>query len=140
MPRHTVADFMTRDPLTIGPTQPLSTAHRIMREQGLRHLPVLDRGKVVGIVSQGDLHLVETLKDADPSTVLVEEAMTAEPYVIPPGTALHAVARTMAEHRYGCAIVAERDKVVGIFTTIDALRALAELTRPSALAHRVPPP
>jgi acetoin utilization protein AcuB len=135
MSKHTVADFMTRDPLTISPTQPLATAHRIMRDNALRHLPVLEHGKVVGIVTQGDLHLVETLHDIDPGAVLVEEAMTAEPYIVSPGTSLSTVARRMAEHRYGCAIIAERDRLVGIFTCVDALRALAELSRNGAVAR-----
>jgi acetoin utilization protein AcuB len=51
----TVERFMTRSPLTIGQDQPLAAAHRMMREHRVRHLPVLDGGMLVGVVSQRDL-------------------------------------------------------------------------------------
>ncbi len=95
-----------------------------MRKHHIRHLPVLDGGKLVGVVSLGDLHLVETLAEVDPAKVRVEEAMSAEPYTVSPDTPVGDVAAEMAEHRYGCAIVVDEQKVVGVFTTVDALRAL----------------
>ena len=48
---------MTRAPLSIRPEQTLAEAHRLMRKHRIRHLPVVDRGKLVGIVSQRDLML-----------------------------------------------------------------------------------
>lgn len=127
-----VGDYMTPSPHTIGDDQPLERAHALMREHQIRHLPVLHGGKLVGVVSMGDLHLLETLGTEITSGVKVEEAMTAEPYVVPPDAPLEDVAREMAHHKYGTAIVS-RDgrKVVGIFTTIDALRALTDTYRRS---------
>jgi acetoin utilization protein AcuB len=61
-----VQKYMTTDIQTIGDEQPMSVAHRMMREQRIRHLPVLHQGRVVGIVTDRDLHLVETLQDVDP--------------------------------------------------------------------------
>jgi acetoin utilization protein AcuB len=116
---------MTPSPHTIGDEQPLASAHRIMREHRIRHLPVLQGGKLVGIVSERDLHLVETFRDVDPETVAVSEAMTADAYVVRPETTLRSVATEMAERKYGCAVVMTDRKVVGVFTTVDALRALA---------------
>jgi acetoin utilization protein AcuB len=98
-----------------------------MREFRLRHLPVLDGGKLVGIVSQRDLFFVETLRDVDPANVPVEDAMTAEVYVVPPERALGEVAAKMVERKYGCAVVVRGEHVVGIFTTTDALRVLVEI-------------
>jgi acetoin utilization protein AcuB len=123
---------MSTTPHSIGADQPMSVAHRIMRENRIRHLPVLGKGslgkgKIVGLVSDRDLHLVETLSGVDPRAVLVEEAMTQEPYVVSPDTPLDEVVGTMAETKYGSAIVAQQGKVVGIFTTVDACRALADL-------------
>jgi acetoin utilization protein AcuB len=120
----TVAEFMTQSPVTIGDDQSLARAHEVMQEHKIRHLPVLHGGHLVGIVSLGDLHLIETLGDRDLEKIAVEDAMTPEPYVVTPDAELRDVAGTMADHKYGTAIVARGSKVVGIFTTIDALRAL----------------
>lgn len=102
-------------------------AHRLMREHRIRHLPVLHGGAIVGIVSDGDLHLIETLNDVDPEKVTVEEAMTADPYCVTPDTPLDVVVQTMAENKYGCAIIEQNRKVVGIFTTVDACNAFAQM-------------
>jgi len=120
--------FMTRAPHTIGDEQTLATAHRMMREHGIRHLPVLHAGKLTGILSQRDLHLLETLQDVDQDDVKVSEAMTQDTFVIGPRSSVRKVAREMAEHKYGCAVVLdERDRVVGVFTTVDALEALSTI-------------
>jgi acetoin utilization protein AcuB len=132
MRQPTVASYMTAAPFSIGVEQTLDAAHRMMREHGIRHLPVLDRGTVVGVVSTGDLHLLETLRDVDPKTVTVEDAMTPEPYVIGPRTSLAKVVETMAQHKYGTALVVEHERLVGVFSTVDALRALADLLRSDA--------
>ena len=121
---HAVDEFMTRLVHTIGSQSPLSDAHRLMNDHAIRHLPVLEGGKLVGVVSMRDLHLIETLKGVDPKEVTVDEAMSQDAYTVPPGTALIEVARTMAQHKYGSAVIARDGKVEGIFTTIDALKAL----------------
>ena len=123
----TVRGAMSPTPHTIGSEQTLATAHALMRQHGVRHLPVLHGGKLLGIVSQRDLFFVESLKDVDPERVTVEEAMTQEPYVVDAETPLPEVVRTMAQSRYGAALVTEKSKVVGIFTAVDALHLLATL-------------
>jgi acetoin utilization protein AcuB len=122
-----VRAYMTTTPHSIGVEQPLAHAHKLMRELRIRHLPVLHGGKLVGVLSDRDLHLIETLQAVDPNVVTVEEAMTPRPYEVDPDAPLDEVVRTMAEHRYGCAIVTQNRKTVGVFTTTDACRALAEL-------------
>lgn len=124
-----VARYMTRTPHTVAAEQPLERAHEIMRKYHIRHLPVLHGGKLVGVVSNRDLYFVETMKDVNPAEVMVEEAMTADPYVVDIETPLAEVAATMAERHIGCAIVTEHDRVVGIFTTVDALRAVADAAK-----------
>jgi acetoin utilization protein AcuB len=59
----------------------------------------------------------------------VEEAMTAQPFTVPPDAALEDVARAMAEQKYGSAVVVDKGAVVGLFTTTDALRALSSMLR-----------
>lgn len=126
-PIPTVSKYMTTTPHTIGVEQSMARAHRTMREHGIRHLPVLRGGVLVGVLSDRDLHLIETLRDVDPEKVLVEEAMTQMPFFVSPETALDTVVGEMAEHKYGCVVVMQNNHVVGIFTTVDACRAFAEL-------------
>ena len=118
---------MTKNPHCIGHDQPLSKAHERMRELRVRHLPVLDGGKLVGILSQRDLFFLETLRDVNPAKVSVEEAMSADVYVVPPERPLGEVAAKMVQSKLGCAVVARGGHVTGIFTTSDALRVLVNI-------------
>jgi acetoin utilization protein AcuB len=98
-----------------------------MSEHRIRHLPVLGGGKLIGVVSQRDLYFIETLRDVDPERVAVSEAMSQDVYAVEPTTDVTEVAKEMVSHKYGAAVVVERGHVVGVFTTVDALRALSEL-------------
>jgi len=122
-----IKKYMTTDIQTIGDDQPMSVARRMMRQEHIRHLPVLHQGKVVGIVTDRDLRLVETLRDVDPTKVAVSEAMTQDLYEVSPDAALDEVVSTMAAKKYGSAVVTDHGHVVGIFTTVDACRAFADL-------------
>ena len=129
MSRYTIRRFMTVGPHSISSRHTLAEAHQTMRERGVRHLPVIDDGKVIGVVSQRDLYLLETLRGVDAARELVEEAMSSEPFVVDPDAALEDVAEAMAFHKHGSALVVEGSAIVGIFTTTDALRALVTLLR-----------
>lgn len=129
MSRHTIRPFMTPAPHTISTRQTLAEAHQAMRDRGVRHLPVVEEGKLVGVVSQRDLYLLETLRGVDVGRELVEEAMSDEPYVVAPDCSLEEVAEAMANRKHGSALVVENAMVVGIFTSTDALRALVALLR-----------
>jgi acetoin utilization protein AcuB len=128
-PIPTIQKYMTTSPHSIGVEQPLSRAHDMMRQFGIRHLPVLHGGKLVGMLTDRDLHLVESLAGVDPTKVKVEDAMATVVYAVPPESPLDEVVDTMGEHKYGSAVIMQNEKVVGIFTTVDVCRALAELLR-----------
>ena len=134
----TVGALMTPQPLTIGRQQSLSTAHRLMRDHHVRHLPVLEHGELIGVVSQRDLYFLETIRGIDLDDDLVEDAMTTDTYAIEPDAPISSVARQMARYRYGCAVVVERGKVIGIFTATDALRLVSTLTPPAASKRPTP--
>jgi acetoin utilization protein AcuB len=122
----TIADRMTKTPHLIGAEQSMRAAHEVMRKFEIRHLPVLHGGKLIGLLSLRDLHLVETLPNVDPELVRVEEAMTQDVYAVEPKTPLKQVVGEMAARKLGSAVVVEGSKVVGVFTTVDALDLLAE--------------
>lgn len=126
-PIPTIQKYMTTSPHSIGIEQTLSKAHEMMREHGIRHLPVLHGGKLVGMLTDRDLHLVESLAGVDPAKVKVEDAMATPVYAVSPDSLLDAVVETMGEHKYGSAVIMQNDKVVGIFTTVDVCHALADL-------------
>lgn len=124
-----VGAWMTAQPHTIGDEQTLASARARMRHWGVRHLPVLRGGHLVGVLSMRDIVLVESLPGVDLERVTVDDAMTEDPWTVTADTTLGEVARTMAAQKLGTAIVVDADdKVIGVFTTIDALRALAELS------------
>jgi acetoin utilization protein AcuB len=120
----TVRQHMTSSPRTISPASSLATAHRLMRSSGIRHLPVLDHGKVVGIVSARDLLLLESLPNVSPGEAHVYEAMVRDVFTVAPETPLGEVVETMIDRKLGSAVVVEGEHVVGVLTTIDALTAL----------------
>ena len=122
--------YMTRQPWTIRSDATMTQAHTLMRRHAIRHLPVLDGGALVGLVSERDLHLIETLPGSDPTVVTVEEAMTSDVYTVDPDAPIDVVVEHMAHRKQGSAIVVDRNGIiVGIFTTVDALQVLADVLR-----------
>ena len=123
-----VRDFMTPSPHSIGVNVSLREAKKAMRAHGIRHLPVLEHGELVGIVSERDVQMVEALvKGQSLAEVPCEQAMSQAVYTVSPSTPLQVCARHMAEHRLGSAVVMKNSKVVGVFTTTDALSCLAQV-------------
>ena len=106
-------------------------AHKLMRQHNIRHLPVVSGHRLVGAVSQRDLAIMESLADVDPNEVPVEDAMTADVYTASPDAPLRDVASEMVSRKLGSAVIMDGAKVVGMFTTIDALQALVQV-----LSHR----
>jgi acetoin utilization protein AcuB len=119
---------MTPMPHTIGKEQSMRTAMELMRNHQIRHLPVLHEGKLIGVLTDRDIKLASSFQNSGDLTV--EDVMTPDPYSVTPDTPLDRVSETMAQHKYGCAIVAqENGKVVGIFTANDGLLYLKDVMR-----------
>ena len=77
----------------------------------------LEGGKLVGLVSERDVQFIDSLVDVDPARATVREAMSPDVFAVSPRATVRRVAMTMAKHKYGSAIVVERNRVVGVFTT-----------------------
>ena len=130
-----VRDWMTPDPITINPKTTLPEAHKLMREAHIRRLPVVDHGKLVGIVTLGD---VREASPSDATTLsiyelnyllsklTIEKIMTREPYTIAPEATIREAAQLMLEHKLGGLPVVEQDRVVGIITESDIFRLLVQ--------------
>lgn len=125
-----VRRFMSATPETIDEELTVQDAKERMFRLNVRHLPVLHEGKLIGVLSQRDVAIAEATSSAAAAKISVASVMTQVPFSCGPDAHVEAVAREMAEHHYGSAIVVDPDhptKVVGVFTTVDALRALAEI-------------
>jgi acetoin utilization protein AcuB len=121
----TVQDYMKDAVKTIGYDQSIMRAHDIIcKNLNIKHIPVLDGGKLIGIISDRDINLILSFSDVDFKSLKMEEACTLEPYIISPTTPIMEAASEMAERKFGCALVAENGRLVGIFTAFDACSAL----------------
>jgi acetoin utilization protein AcuB len=124
-----VIAFMTPFPHSIDVDAPLTQARRMMQKGHFRHLPVTSAGNLVGVVTDRDIKLLlgPDFGNPDERELKVHEAYIDRPCVVPASTPVATVARTMAEHHIGSAIITKNNKLVGIFTVTDACRALAEI-------------
>ena len=122
-----VRKYMTTTPRALRPDDTLAHAHALMKELKIRHLPVCEEERVVGLLSDGDLFRAESLHDADPNTLKAKDVMSRTPYMVSPDAPLDEVVQEMANKKYGSAVVVDNHKVVGVFTATDALSAFAEL-------------
>jgi len=119
--------YMSTVLVVISPSQPLAEAIRLMRLHEVRHLPVVTRGKVAGLLSQRDVYLLQSLDKIDPARVLVSEAMTRNLYTVEPDEPVDRVAREMVKRKIGTALVTHGERLMGLFSATDALLALAAL-------------
>ncbi|HET9316950.1 MAG TPA: CBS domain-containing protein, partial [Vicinamibacteria bacterium] len=127
-----VKDLMKTRVATVGPDDTLHVADGIMSLGGLRHLPVISEGVLVGIVTHRDIlraPLVFYGFGASGREVLkvlsVKEVMTREVITINANATVQEAAARLLKHKVGCLPVLERGAVVGIVTTSDLLHAVA---------------
>jgi acetoin utilization protein AcuB len=123
----TVGEYMSETPVWVGPRESLTFARDLVQLHGVRHLPVLHEHKPVGLLSLSDLYVLEASMGVDADEVQVEDVMTKGIELVSKDTPLGRAARQMSDRHIGSVIVTDQDKMVGLFTASDAVRALAEL-------------
>lgn len=139
MERTRVRDVMSSPPITVTPDTSLPAATALMREKRIRHLPVVENGRLVGIVSRGDLREASITAgiNADSyelhfmlSRLTVGKLMTRKVFTVTPDAPIVHAAELMTEHKIaGLPVVDETDALVGIITESDLLRLLARKLR-----------
>ncbi len=127
-----VRDSMTREVVTISPQTSASEALALCREKGIRHLPVMEEGRLAGMVSDRDLRSAtpalgdparaEALQKFRVWDVMVRDVLTAHPE-----DPIEQAANTMREKKIGCLPVLEAGELVGILTSSDVMEALVYL-------------
>jgi len=132
MRQELVKDWMTPDVLTITPETTLPAAHRLMTENGIRRLPVIDKDRLIGIVTRGDV------RGAEPSTasslsiwelnylishLKIDQIMTPHPVTTSADATIGEAAQLMLEKKIsGLPVVDGGGKLAGIITESDIFR------------------
>ncbi len=131
-----VRNRMTPDPYTVQASAPINSLIGLMKEKGLRKVPVLDGNKLVGIVTDKDIERVSPSKATTLSVyeihyllskVTVAEAMTKNPITCSPDEYIEDAALVMRQNRINSLIVMEDGKIVGIVTESDLFDALIDM-------------
>ena len=127
-----VRDAMTREVVTVGPETSVAEAWGLCRERNIRHLPVVEGGRLIGIVSDRNLRDVSppraTLDQENTlGWVRIRDVMSPEVVTAHPLDTIDHAARVIYERRFNCLPVVAKDELVGIITSSDLVRTLVEL-------------
>ena len=122
----TVADIMTRRVIFLREEDNLSRIVEGMEHFGLRHLPVLDGDRLVGMVTHRDMLKILTSARRHDDSTFVASVMTRDPIAVRPDTTISEAARILLKARFGCLPVVNEDgNVIGIVTEHDFVKVLA---------------
>ncbi len=135
-----VGDWMTKNVITTRRNTSISSAHQIMRENNIRRLPVVENGKLVGLISLGD---VREASPSDATTLsiwelnylwaqlVVDKVMTINVYTVKSDTSILDAAELMLEHKIsGLPVIDADGSLVGILTESDVFRMLVRSRTP----------
>lgn len=132
-----VRDVMQGEVVTIDESATIDLADGLMRMDRIRHLPVLSKGRLVGVVTQRDLFRAGVALLAEPGPgeepaadrqgIRVADVMAREVFTAHPDADLGAAIEMMLQQRVGCLPVVEDGRLVGLVSETDGLRALARL-------------
>lgn len=125
-----VRDIMRRPAIAVPSDTTLEAAYRTMQREGIRHLPVEDGGRLVGVVTDRDLRLATSALSPSPRPPgsPVSDVMTRNPQTADPEDAVEDAARTMRRKKIGCLPVLEAGRLAGIITGLDLLDAILKMT------------
>ena len=140
------AKRMRKAVITIHPDDTLAHAQSLLRTHHIRHLPVVDGGRLVGILSSHDLHgavpvpagpeearaYAEKLQALPASAVMSREVVAVAPF-----TPIEHCAKLMTEYKIGCLPVLEGGRLEGIVTTTDVMGLMAEMMGVSEAGSRI---
>ncbi len=135
---------MTKDPKTVSPGDSLAKAAEIMRGESINHLPVVEDGKLVGILSDTDLRNVSLPKGVEPAVPerrrgphTVREVMRTDVWSLTPEDSLEDALLVIRRRRFGALPVLSGDRLVGIITKIDLLNAVVDVLNIEEVCLRI---
>ena len=133
-----IKEFMTKDPVVLGPGETMADAYEKMQNHQIRHLPVVNKeGELVGIFSARDLNRAYTPRETESgwfydkerlNLLNLDHFMTKDPLILTPENTLKEAAEIMARNKFGCLPIAAPGsrKLVGIISYVDVLREIAK--------------
>ena len=130
-----VREIMSPDPVVLTVDDELSLAHDIMSLGRIRHLPVVEGSKLVGIISQRDLFKASLASVLDDDydknrehlkSIKIKEIMVKDVISVPPDMSLQEAGRILLKEKIGCLPVVENDKLIGLLTETDLLSFLID--------------
>ncbi|MGE3975859.1 MAG: CBS domain-containing protein [Bdellovibrionales bacterium] len=125
-----VEEFTTPDPITAKEDTTIDDLTRVMKDHGIRHIPILRDKQVVGIISDRDIKVASGLSAREKMLIQASDIMATDPVTVRSQASLDEVAFIMSKNKIGSVIVNdENEEFLGIFTATDALNALIEITR-----------
>lgn len=131
----TIAHYMTKQPWSVQIDDSVGVARLMLAERQVHHLPVLDGGKLVGMVTERGL-----ARSRDGEAMTVEQVMTLA-HEVDASTGLGDALELMAERQHDAVVVTGEGRIEGIFTAMDAVRVLRDRLRSRQrkleAAHRV---
>lgn len=131
-----VKDCMSTNPITITPSTPVLEALNVMRKNKIRQLPVTEKDKLVGLVTERELLMVSpspasTLSIYEMnylmSKMVVKEVMVKNPVSVEPSTNIEEAALIMRDNKLGSLLVTEGNSLVGIITQTDVFDSLIRM-------------
>jgi acetoin utilization protein AcuB len=141
-----IKDWMTPSPVTVSPATSVAKARDVMLYRRIRHLPIVDDGRLVGIVTDRDIRTVQPSPATSFSVgeirflfdkLKVSEVMTRSVVTVDPEEPLAEAVRLLLDNKFGALPVVEGQALVGILTELDLLRAFgSSLGVPSTLTTR----
>ncbi len=114
-----VRDTMTRDPRSIAPGDPIVKAARLMRDEEVGSLPVIEQGRLVGMLTDRDIAVRVIAEGKSSESTTVAEVFSRDPVVAEPDQDLDEALRLMARHQVRRLPVVEDDRLVGILAQAD---------------------
>lgn len=141
-----VSGWMTRKVFTVGPDDNITDAIKLMREQKVKHLPVLKNGELKGIISDRDIREYSPSKATSLdiyelhyllAKMKVREVMKPNVIITTPDTPVEEAAMLLHDMNIGCLPVVDRDKLVGIISDKDIFRVLIDITGIRHRGHRI---
>ena len=125
-----IRSVMTASPRTVDIDAPVRVAQDLMIDFEIRHLPVTEGDRLVGILSDRDIAFASNSATGELCDRLcVRDVCSLEVYRVAPEEPLDAVLAEMAERRIGSVVVTEGERIAGLFTATDACRCFAEHLR-----------
>lgn len=142
-----IKTLLTRPAITTGPATSIRDARALMRRRGIRHLPVLDHGRLVGMLAEREIDRADASSVPEIGVhdwlgpladLVVADVMTRGPVALHPETSVAEAARLACDHRVDAFAVVDCDEVAGVVTRSDLLAVLGGLLEhrhPTGLGH-----